>query len=494
MKLPAFFVIHAAHLCLLRIASLLVPFAQRAEWRREWSAEFSHICGSSSGRLSWQSQRCLTSFCLGAFHDALSVREFPIPLQDAFIAARASGRGSANRCLLLLSASLAAFVFFAWVLPGVHSVDEAARNSLRDGLVLIRHAGSDATISPAQYLAWKSRRQRYFDGLGFYRISGESSPTRNHRAWTVAHASFGFFALLGIPLDFPAAPASGHEAPMPSLILSHEAWIRDFRADPRASGSLIVVGSRIVRIAGVVPYGTWRLPGSPDAWLLESSDQLTSAGSGFVLAHLTDLGKSVMTGGEIAITDLYDGDELTGMAFTGRTENPWNVFTFALFLAVLALPAVTAVSMSESSFSSHRPPWNRRILRWFFLAAKVALVAGIAYFAAVDLAYARIPSDPGIAEFFQFIFSFTLCLFGLRWTLFDQRQRCPVCLRRVTHPAQVGLASHTFLGWNGTELMCIGGHTLLHVPALPTSWFATQRWMYLDNSWDFLFAAGSGAA
>ena len=70
----------------------------------------------------------------------------------------------------------------------------------------------------------------------------------------------------------------------------------------------------------------------------------------------------------------------------------------------------------------------------------------------------------------------------------DQRQRCPVCLNRVAHPAQVGLASRTFLAWNGTELMCTGGHTLLHVPGLPTSWFGTQRWLYLDASWEFLFA------
>jgi hypothetical protein len=38
----------------------------------------------------------------------------------------------------------------------------------------------------------------------------------------------------------------------------------------------------------------------------------------------------------------------------------------------------------------------------------------------------------------------------------------------------------------------MGGHALLHVPGLPTSWFSTQRWLYLDTSWGFLFA-GPGA-
>jgi hypothetical protein len=58
----------------------------------------------------------------------------------------------------------------------------------------------------------------------------------------------------------------------------------------------------------------------------------------------------------------------------------------------------------------------------------------------------------------------------------------------VAHPARVGQYSRTFLAWSGTEMMCAGGHTLLHVPSLPTSWFSTQRWMFLDPSWKFLFA------
>ena len=49
------------------------------------------------------------------------------------------------------------------------------------------------------------------------------------------------------------------------------------------------------------------------------------------------------------------------------------------------------------------------------------------------------------------------------------------------------LRSRTFLAWNGTVLMCLRGHTLLHVPALPTSWFYAPRWDYLDPSWEFLF-------
>jgi hypothetical protein len=116
------------------------------------------------------------------------------------------------------------------------------------------------------------------------------------------------------------------------------------------------------------------------------------------------------------------------------------------------------------------------------------LILLIAYFLSVDLAYWHSSVFSPSGTYVQFVSSFAVCLFAMRWALLDQRQRCPVCLRRVTHPAQVGLVSRTFLSWNGTELICAGGHTLLHIPGLPTSWFSTPRWLYLDTTWDFLFA------
>jgi len=36
--------------------------------------------------------------------------------------------------------------------------------------------------------------------------------------------------------------------------------------------------------------------------------------------------------------------------------------------------------------------------------------------------------------------------------------------------------------WNGTELICVGGHGLLLSPEIATSWFGTQRWLYSTPS------------
>ena len=92
------------------------------------------------------------------------------------------------------------------------------------------------------------------------------------------------------------------------------------------------------------------------------------------------------------------------------------------------------------------------------------------------------------AGVFFLALAFFALLFAFRWALRDQRQRCPVCLRLLSNPAHVGEASRNFLAWNGTELICAEGHGLLHIPELPTSWFSTQRWLYLDPSWSALFA------
>jgi hypothetical protein len=198
-----------------------------------------------------------------------------------------------------------------------------------------------------------------------------------------------------------------------------------------------------------------------------------------------------MSGPAVAVSALnQDGItiDLVGEPIEVPIVGAWGIFEFALFLALVALPAVITVSLGDSDITSNRPSRRQRMHRILFLAAKFALVACIAFTASLDLAYCNTTGYSSLAECSQLLWCFTICLFGFRWAVADQRKRCPVCLRCVTNPASVGLASRTFLGWNGTEMICVGGHALLHVPSLPTSWFSGQRWLYLDSSWDFLFA------
>jgi hypothetical protein len=168
-------------------------------------------------------------------------------------------------------------------------------------------------------------------------------------------------------------------------------------------------------------------------------------------------------------------------------ERVCRTIAVAVILALLAWPATTSLPLGEYRLSSRKLSWSTRLRRWTFLAAKIALLLPIVYLVSLDLAYMRTTLDTLSSEYIQLVSSFSICLFGLRWALRDQRQRCPVCLGKLTHPARVGQPSRNFLAFNGTELICVGGHGLLHVPEIPTSWFSTQRWMYLDPSWEILF-------
>ncbi|KAA6465162.1 hypothetical protein DYQ86_04220 [Acidobacteria bacterium AB60] len=481
----------------LHASSILVPSAQRPEWRREWSSEFWHVRRESLPErfFAWESEWAVLAFCLGSLSDALCVRR-----QVRASIASPAVHGSAPQCLLWLATALGLCAVVASLLPGVRSEFESARYHMRSGLLLIQDArvGDPAipTITPAQFREWRNARQHSFDAFAYYHILRDTAFVSGARParWAVAHATPNLFAVLGYP-----PPSSTNNSDLPLVLISHRAWVRDLRSDPHAAGRVLRLGHTSARIAAVLPEGPWHAPGDPDAWLLEGSSQMAAASStahGYLIAHLTPAGAESLEGGRVFITahsaDAADID-LTGASFCGDSENPWGTFSFALFLALLALPAVTSVSLNESTFSDHRPALRRRIAGWLFLLSKLILVAAIAWYGALALAYAGVDVSSQWAPFIQLVASFGICLFGFRWAIADQRERCPVCLRRVTHPARVGLASCTFLGWNGTEMMCLGGHTLLHVPSLPTSWFGAPRWLYLDHSWDFLFANNPAA-
>ncbi len=500
MKSPLEAAACAVNVGILRAASLFVPHCRRMEWRSEWRGELWQVRSQTNSRFSWAQEYEIAGFCLGAFSDAFCLRRIDRHRYAAqtprtrSLPLRAFSVESAWQCLLFLVALVGASYGLARILPGVRAERSLPEVPVRSGLVLIENNNNDdslTTISSGQFEAWKERKQEFFDGFAFYRVSRESvnlGPVS--KGWGVASASSNLFALMGLPVRFRQTGASV-DADLPSVILSEDVWKREFGADPHVVGSVVRVGLRRATIAGVAPVAPWQLPGQVDAWLLEPDSRDPEKGSGYVVAHLTPSGKSKMDAQQIRITSYSphrSPDDMLGIRINSATRGPWDAFLFSVLLAFLALPAITSVSFGEESVSLHEISRFRRFCRWGFLAAKIALLLPLLHFAALDLSYGFFPFNVNEALYLQLVVTFFGCLFGMSWVLNDQRRRCPVCLRRVAHPARVGQLSRTFLAWNGTELMCMGGHTLLHVPSLPTSWFGSQRWMILDPSWKFLFA------
>lgn len=476
----------ALHRLLVSGAALLVPAGQRAEWLREWHAELWHV------RRSCARAGELTAFCLGAFQDAWCLREHRRRERVRGV----SLHSSAGQCLLALAAVAAASCTLAYLLPQARLAMDTLWTSARTGVIQVGKAedetGHLTAISFQQYRVLSGTRNRYLDEFAFYRIGQQKllDGKTTGGGWKVAYATPNLFSVLGVPVRLTSEKSEAGDG-MPAVIVSDAVWRREFGSDPEIAGRVLRVDGRDARIVGVAAGRAWKLPGHVDAWLLEPEPALAKGAVGNVVAHLTDAGRAEMWAGRVNITvyGLNNSElDLNGIAVDDATAKPWDLFRFALFLALLALPAITTVSMGDYGPSSHRPPWPRRIVRWLYLVAKFALLLPIVYYASLDLAYWRAFGGSYAADYIQLASAFAICLGGMRWALLDQRQRCPVCLKRVAHPAQVGLASRTFLAWNGTELICTGGHTLLHVPGLPTSWFATEQWLYLDASWEFLFA------
>jgi len=56
----------------------------------------------------------------------------------------------------------------------------------------------------------------------------------------------------------------------------------------------------------------------------------------------------------------------------------------------------------------------------------------------------------------------------------------------LSHPTAIGQAPRTLLEWYGTELVCVRGRGLLHVPEICNS-YSEQPRLHLDSSWSSLF-------
>ncbi len=492
---------------LLLCASFLAPQEVRAEWLAEWEAELWHVRRAGNGHAGRKQpssrepegkpyaavrrRRLAIAFCLGAFPDALWLRRNGRRQAPHFI----FYAGSAPRCGLGLVIVAAASMLLCCCLPG-------ARKSLlplpyRDAasLAIISSGGYSASQLPgvrlSDYQSWRTNGGSVFQEVAFYRPAAASVRIADRpETLTIARASQNLFALLNLP------SAGSGDLHTSRLMLSYQAWQRLFPGGSDVTGRVVEIAGQPVSIAGVLPQNFWRLPGRMDGWMLEREqglDALPPNSKGFVLARLrisplaggSDGWRSIIvtrSGGEI--------DRFTCLSLARQSRQPFSIFLFTLFLACVALPATTPLPLGDYPEHGVRLPRSIRARRWIFLAAKFALVAPTVFFCSADLAYGvSAPGSPA-SFYIQFASSFIGLLFAFRWTLRDQRKRCPVCLRLLSNPARVGQASRNFLAWNGTELICAKGHGLLHIPELTTSWCGAQRWLYLDASWRGLFSDG----
>jgi hypothetical protein len=484
---------------LLRSASVLVPSRGRADWRAEWEAELWQVLRSHRQDRDPAVHSTPTAFCLGAFQDAWWFRQ-----NNAQPISRSLPRhGSPAMCLLCLAGWAAACLMLALCLSTARQAILPPPYPDADKLVLISPGGSSISPLPsirlADYRSWQTSTRLLFTALAFYQPLMKSVHIAPHRTaeLSIIRASANLFDLLNMSA-FKLRVEQDRQH-LQGLVLSESAWREYFDGDPAIVGRVVEIAGRPVRIAGILSPDRWRLPGRADAWMVADEAQLDSLpanSAGFVLAAMRPSGFPSGSSRRHWMT-VYrangESERFECVSLAEQTRQPFSMYLFTLFLALLALPATTPLPLGEYPARAERMSWSVRVRRWLFLAAKLALILPLVYCASIDLAYGNLAAwlhsaGPVSSQYLQLASSFCGLLFAFRWALRDQRGRCPVCLRLLTNPARVGEASRNFLAWSGTELICAGGHGLLHIPEIPTSWFSTQRWLYLDPSWSGLFS------
>lgn len=143
----------------------------------------------------------------------------------------------------------------------------------------------------------------------------------------------------------------------------------------------------------------------------------------------------------------------------------------ALFVSLLPACAIfgpIAVLTSGTALGEY-PRHRNWLRRGCFYVAKMTLLLLIVAFGASYLI--RTPVQINIALAGAFL--------AIRWAMMDQRRRCPTCLRLLDKPVRMGSGSRILLEWNGTELLCLRGHGVMHIPENPAIWFSKPRWMSL---------------
>jgi hypothetical protein len=451
------------HLGLLRSASLIVPHWKRAEWLQEWRTELWYVLRECASETSLHSRSVgeATAFCMGAYKDAIWLRRRYWQTERPFT--RISS--SAAACLLLLIAVL----FMTWGVTRTSPRVIAGISRIQVYPWRVSGGAMSPCDCPFDFIVKrKSLRdiQLLFDGFSHYKIAQETvwSERVPRTEWTVAQARADFFDLLHLPVRMTEGGARTSQR-LPQLVLSRNTWMRDFGGNASIVGAKLHVGSADAVVAGVAFGGSMGLPGGANAWLLGSDPPGKSVASEYVVGHLSPSG--------------YFDD--------GR----WILSVAGILFAFLLFPFVGRPFMGEYGSGSQKPSLISRSRFWAFMLAKTTLLIAIVYYSSLDLGSLLVQPFSPSSEYLQGTSSVLLCLLGLRWVFRDQQGRCPVCLRRMAHPVEVGQPSRTFLEWNGTEMVCERGHALLHVPEIPTSWFGAQRWVCLDGSWQFLFARPS---
>jgi hypothetical protein len=476
---------------ILSTAGLLLSHTERSEWMDEWRGELHHVFAHGVGL--WT---CIV-FTLGSVPDAFWIRRHSHCPSHRL--------ESPRHCLVLLAVCAGLIATLAFLVPQVRQDIFPPPYEGPSDLVTVAPVpsvtGSAMEISASQYLAWSEHTHPALFQTSFYLpVQVDADLGMRKEPWHLGEAASTFPALLHLTIPEALIEACRYAGARP-IILSHEAWLRDFSASPDAVGRGLHLSGHRAIIVGVAPAAASDFPEQMDAWSLETDLVMRRLASqrfayGYMLAQRAPAPASEGLGRESRLELISDDGartrlyliELSSLAEYHRRIPEIN-FLLSLFITCLILPAILAISL-RTALRTERLSIRMRTRGWIFLGAKMTLLLALLFCGPLLIAHALAAGSLESAYTLQTFITLIASPLAAFWIVNDQWQRCPHCLRRLTNPVRVGERSRSFLAFSGIEYVCAEGHGLLHVPDFPTSWFASQRWLALDASWRVLFQHG----
>lgn len=486
---------------LIALASVLVPRANRAEWRAEWNAEMWHAWHLllERGEPEPSAHRQLRQWSMGAFTDAYWCRMQVLNRESLPEEWRRRCQTPAF-CLAVIGAVLALITMASGLLPATRSVLMPLPYADAGRVATIAQGGVSLAMRSGPILKWtrlwqtESRTVQEFATYTWRnsRMSGAS----------VLNASISprFFWVLG------AKPAAGRlwtgygdDGCADCAVLSYGSAVSHYGSAEGAIGKRVFVDDRLYRITGVLPRSFWFLSRRISVWTpsTQADESNPWRRTGVVVRLAPDATPRIAEHELLSILRRNDSAVAWGCLITvspvqERVRSVLMSFGLALLLAsVIVLAGVHLRVPLFGSGSVSRTGWR---LGPFFaakttLAVLVVLLAGLEFTSAASITMTG-GTDLATEPVSTWLF-LVGCMGALSWSIHDQRRRCRVCVRRLGLCTHVGCSGCLLLNWAGTEMVCVEGHGMLHVPEMISSWNEPEHWTALDESWQDLFASSA---
>lgn len=501
MRRPPTTLLYACR-ALLWLASWLVPAERRTDWHARRDQEIWHWIYflSESDRLTPQSRLDVLRSCWSAFPEALWQR-FD---RDRTFERLDSALRAPAFCLGVLASILLAAVLFTGFAPTVRSM-LGSPYSDPGTLFAVRPAGRFMWFRSDQLqrvtAAWsRSPQVKNIAAYSFSRGTMDVPYGEDH-VFTGQIAP-NFFDVLGVRAARGRTFASSDlQNCKQCAVLSWPAWTANFHSDPQIVGKQVKLDGETVTVIGVLPRQFSFISPGIALWSLLQP-------SGPPIPNLVDRMGAVArfaqpVSEEQATRELQRVTDNAGYHFVNtnlqvvslKKQARQNLDSYLLFLLLVLLGSILVAWVAGARGHVASSATGNKYRWWGFFAGKALLSLTIAFVLALAVTHyvsvlltGAVQPMSDIASMWVFLL---LASGALTWTIYDQRRRCRICLRRLGLSVHVGCPGYTLLDcWAATELVCAHGHGMLYMPDTDASWLEGDQWSNLDSSLAGLFEPG----